>query len=157
MVIYLVFLRGPRGRAISIKIASHQTAGEVGLRAKVGSIALGGLGKDLSVVGGSLFIMGEYAIFTFNEWAKSIASLKLFACASSSIEGQPIEMRPSGITPVASTMIRPGAPVAKAPRWALCQGPMWPSVAWYWHMGDTQTRFWNPVSLIFSGVKSALM
>ena len=55
-------------------------------------------------------------IFTFCECAKSITSLKLFACASSSIEGQPIEMRPSGITPVASTMIRPGAPVAKAPR-----------------------------------------
>ena len=90
-------------------------------------------------------------------WAKSIASLKLFACASSSIEGHPIEMRASGVTPVASTMIRPGAPVAKAPRCARCQGPMWPSVAWYWHMGDTQTRFWNSVSLIFSGVKRALM
>jgi len=59
LVIYLVFLRGPRGRAISIKIASHQTAGEGGLRAKVGSSALGGLGKDLSVAGDTISIMGE--------------------------------------------------------------------------------------------------
>jgi hypothetical protein len=66
-------------------------------------------------------------------------------------------MRPCGVTPVASTIIMPGAPVASAPRCALCQGPTCPSVAMYWHIGETQTRLWNSVSRIFSGAKSALM
>ena len=66
-------------------------------------------------------------------------------------------MRPCGVTPVASTMIMPGAPVASAPRCALCQGPTCPSVAMYWHIGETHTRLGNSVSRIFSGAKSALM
>ena len=67
--------------------------------------------------------------------------LNAATCASSSTEGQPIEIRPSGTTPVASTMIKPGAPVAKAFKWAWCHGPTKPSIAMYWHIGDTQTRF----------------
>jgi hypothetical protein len=54
-------------------------------------------------------------------------------------------------------MIMPGAPVASAPRCALCQGPTCPSVAMYWHIGETHTRLVNSVSRSFSGVKSALM
>ena len=96
-------------------------------------------------------------IFTLSECAKSIIGLKLIACASSSIDVQPIVMRPCGVTPVASTMIMPGAPVASAPRCALCQGPTCPSVAMYWHIGETHTRLVNSVSRSFSGVKSALM
>ena len=96
-------------------------------------------------------------IFTLSECAKSIIGLKLIACASSSIDVQPIVMRPCGVTPVASTMIMPGAPVASAPRCALCQGPTCPSVAMYWHIGETHTRLVNSVSRSFSGEKSALM
>lgn len=95
--------------------------------------------------------------FTFIECAKSIIGLKLIPCASSSMVRQPIEMRPCGVTPVASTMIMPGAPVASAPRCALCQGPTCPSVAMYWHIGETHKRLGNSVSRIFSGAKSALM
>jgi hypothetical protein len=46
--------------------------------------------------------------------------MKAFTFASVSIEGQPIEILPSGTTPDASTIIKPGAPVANESRWAWC-------------------------------------
>jgi hypothetical protein len=43
--------------------------------------------------------------------------------------------------PVASTTTRPAPPCTKPPRCTMCQSDGTPSVAWYWHIGATATRF----------------
>ena len=50
------------------------------------------------------------------------------------------EMRPSGTTAAASVMISPNPPVARAPRCTRCQSSGTPSVAEYWHIGESQIR-----------------
>ena len=52
------------------------------------------------------------------------------------------EMRPSGLTAVASVTIRPAPPAAIDPRCTRCQSVGTPSRAWtaYWHIGATQSR-----------------
>ena len=50
-------------------------------------------------------------------------------------------MRPVGSTPVASTIKRPGPASANWPRCIRCQSPTEPSLAEYWHIGATTTRF----------------
>src|SRR5258706_6427294 len=46
-------------------------------------------------------------------------------------------MRPSGVTPVASTIIMPAPEHAYWPRCIRCQSVMRPACAEYWHIGDT--------------------
>lgn len=55
------------------------------------------------------------------------------------------EMRPSGLTAVASVMISPVPPAARAARWEKCQSVGTPAAApsgaaLYWHIGGIQTR-----------------
>ncbi|CAB4637385.1 unannotated protein [freshwater metagenome] len=52
-------------------------------------------------------------------------------------------MRPSGLTPEASTMIKPAPPTALEPRCISCQVPGIPSwfSAEYMHIGEIQMRF----------------
>ena len=71
-------------------------------------------------------------------------AMRLHAAACSSFQ-RPVswsEMRPSGLTAVASAMIRPAPPAAIAPRWTRCQSFGTPSrvVTEYWHSGGTHTR-----------------
>src|SRR5882672_7320656 len=49
-------------------------------------------------------------------------------------------MRPSGVTPVASTIISPAPEQAYCPRCCRCQSVMRPCSAEYWHIGDTTMR-----------------
>ena len=49
-------------------------------------------------------------------------------------------MRPRASTALASTMTSPAPPAARAPRCTRCQSLAKPSVALYWHIGDTPMR-----------------
>ncbi len=49
-------------------------------------------------------------------------------------------MRPSGETSVISVKSSPAPPTASPPRCTRCQSSGMPSVAEYWHMGETTTR-----------------
>src|SRR5262245_20685054 len=49
-------------------------------------------------------------------------------------------MRPSGVTPLASTMMSPAPEQARFPRCMRCQSVMLPSTAEYWHIGEMLTR-----------------
>ena len=73
------------------------------------------------------------------------------------MDGQAIEIRPSGTTPVASTIIKPVPPVAKAPKCTRCQSPTKPLTAEYWHMGDTQARFSKVTERRVKGSNNLLM
>src|ERR1051325_4681040 len=46
-------------------------------------------------------------------------------------------MRPSAVTEVASTQDRPGPREMMPPRCAKCQSVWWPSIAEYWHRGES--------------------
>src|SRR5215471_4494667 len=50
-------------------------------------------------------------------------------------------MRASSLTSVISTKISAAPPIARAPRWTMCQSLGNPSSAEYWHIGETATRF----------------
>src|SRR5690349_7032856 len=63
-------------------------------------------------------------------------------------------MRPSRVTPVASTMKRPAHEIANWPTWKSCQSVMEPSSALYWHIGETTTRFGSVMPPSWMGVKS---
>src|SRR5258708_10863981 len=63
-------------------------------------------------------------------------------------------MRPSGVTPVASTIISPAPEQANWPRCMRCQSVMRPSFAEYWHIGDTTMRFGRLTPPSWIGVKS---
>src|SRR5690348_1861201 len=63
-------------------------------------------------------------------------------------------MRPSGVTPVASTMNRPAPEHAYCPRCWRCQSVMRPSCAEYWHMGETTTRLGRVMPPSSIGVSS---
>src|SRR6185436_9651997 len=63
-------------------------------------------------------------------------------------------MRPSRVTPVASTTSMPGPDSASWPRWMRCQSVIAPSSAEYWHMGDTTMRLGSVTPPSWIGVKS---
>src|SRR5690554_3422722 len=67
------------------------------------------------------------------------------------------EMRPSGLTPVASVMTRPAPPRAKEPRCTRCQSVGTPSSrsTEYWQRGDTQSRLRNVTERSVKGDRSA--
>ncbi len=74
--------------------------------------------------------------------------------ASSHSPRSPGEMRPRASTAVASNTTMPAPPTARLPRWTRCQSFATPSVAEYWHMGDTAIRLRSVTSRSCRGVKS---
>ncbi len=54
---------------------------------------------------------------------------------------------------MASTKTRPAPPTARLPRWTRCQSSARPSLAQYWHIGETTTRLRNVVPSIVKGLK----
>src|SRR5437868_15547398 len=62
-------------------------------------------------------------------------------------------MRPSAVTPVASTITSPNPPCAKRPRWTKCQSFTKPCCEEYWHMGATTVRLRSVSSRRMSGEK----
>src|SRR4051812_10275697 len=66
-------------------------------------------------------------------------------------------MRPRRSTSVISTNTRPAPEFASMPRWVMCQSPITPSAAEYWHIGATLMRFASSRPLILNGVNRALM
>src|SRR3954468_15139895 len=63
-------------------------------------------------------------------------------------------MRPSGVTPVASTTNKPAPEHANWPRCIRCQSVMQPSRAEYWHMGETTMRLGRVMPPSWIGVNS---
>src|SRR3954471_9683881 len=63
-------------------------------------------------------------------------------------------MRPSRVTWVASTIIRPAPEYARWPRCTKCQSFMLPSSAQYWHIGEMTMRFGSVIPPSAIGVKS---
>src|SRR3954451_15026350 len=66
------------------------------------------------------------------------------------------EIRPSGVTAVASVSTSPAPPRAKDPRWTRCQSFGRPSTEEYWHIGATNTRLRKVVPRRVRGSKSRL-
>ncbi len=66
------------------------------------------------------------------------------------------EMRPSGLTAVASVSTSPAPPTARLPRCTRCQSLGRPSTLEYSHMGDTKMRFRNSTPRIVSGSNSGM-
>src|SRR5260221_12917875 len=64
-------------------------------------------------------------------------------------------MRPSRVTWVASTISRPAPEYARCPRCTMCQSPMQPSSAEYWHMGEMTMRFGSVMPPTSIGVNSS--
>src|SRR3954453_8656495 len=70
---------------------------------------------------------------------------------------QPCVMRPRRSTSVISTNTSPAPEFASMPRWVMCQSPITPSAAEYWHIGATLMRLASSRPLILNGVNRALM
>src|SRR5215468_9136903 len=66
-------------------------------------------------------------------------------------------MRPCRSTSVISATTRPAPELASMPRWVRCQSEATPSLALYWHMGDTTMRLASVRSASLIGENSALM
>ena len=64
------------------------------------------------------------------------------------------EIRPSGVTAVASTITSPAPPTALLPRCTRCQSFGTPSELQYWHMGETKIRLRKVTPRSVSGEKS---
>ncbi len=62
-------------------------------------------------------------------------------------------MRPSGSTAVASVRTAAAPPIARLPRWTMCQSFANPSTLEYWHIGDTTMRFRKVTPRSASGEK----
>lgn len=62
-------------------------------------------------------------------------------------------MRPSGLTAVASVRTRPAPPMARLPRWTMCQSVAKPSGEEYSHMGETAMRLGRVKPRSFNGAK----
>ena len=93
-------------------------------------------------------------IFCPCEWAKSTTRCSgavWLSCQSPESWG---EMRPLGVTAIASIMVKAAPRTAKAPRCARCQSVRCPSSALYWHMGATANRFGSVMPRICSGRNS---
>src|SRR5262249_23236380 len=67
--------------------------------------------------------------------------------------GQPVEMRPCRSTAVASKAIMPARLMANCIRCWRCQSDALPSLAEYWHMGDTAMRLGSSMGPSLSGEK----
>src|SRR5450756_1435865 len=72
-------------------------------------------------------------------------------CLSAHRPRQPGVMRPSGATPVASTMTKPAPPTAREPKCTKCHSFARPSVAEYWHIGETPIRLRNVTERTVNG------
>src|SRR3954465_15013862 len=70
---------------------------------------------------------------------------------------QPCVMRPRLSTSVISTNTSPAPEFASMPRCVMCQSPITPSAAEYWHIGATLMRLVSSRPLILNGVNRALM
>src|SRR3954463_46191 len=70
---------------------------------------------------------------------------------------QPCVMRPRRSTSVISTNTRPAPEFASMPRCVMCQSPITPSAALYWHIGATVMRLVSSRPLILYGENSALV
>src|SRR5947207_15368784 len=70
---------------------------------------------------------------------------------------QPCVMRPRRSTSVISTNTSPAPEFASMPRWVMCQSPITPSTALYWHIGATVMRLTSSRPLILYGENSALV
>ncbi len=73
-------------------------------------------------------------------------------CASFHSPASCGEMRPPGVTAVASQITSAAPPTAREPRWTRCQSLAIPSSEEYWHIGETPMRFRNVTSLIRSSL-----
>lgn len=60
-------------------------------------------------------------------------------------------IRPTALTAVASVITSPAPPTANCPRCTRCQSPGSPSVAEYWHIGDTHTRLGTVTARTLNG------
>ena len=89
------------------------------------------------------------------DFANAFTGAMAATCASFQSPAQPGVIRPSGVTAVASAMIRPVPPMATPPIWAMCQSVATPSLDEYWHIGPIPMRLRSVMSLILSGSKSA--
>src|SRR5688572_20635115 len=70
---------------------------------------------------------------------------------------QPCVMRPRRSTSVISTNTSPAPEFANMPRCVMCQSPITPSTALYWHIGATLMRLASSRPLILYGENSALV
>src|SRR5947209_4163871 len=69
----------------------------------------------------------------------------------------PCVMRPRRSTSVISTNTSPAPEFASMPRCVMCQSPITPSAALYWHIGATLMRLASSRPLILYGENSALV
>src|SRR5215210_382860 len=70
---------------------------------------------------------------------------------------QPCVIRPRRSTSVISTNTSPAPEFASMPRCVMCQSPITPSAALYWHIGATLMRLASSRPLILYGENSALV
>src|SRR5208282_730840 len=89
------------------------------------------------------------------QWAMTRASAA--SQASEYSPRQPWVMRPWRSTCVASTTSSPAPEFASMPRWVMCQSSATPSLALYWHIGETTMRFARLRSASCKGENRALV
>src|SRR5947209_12293164 len=73
-------------------------------------------------------------------WMKLTIGAKAAACSCDQIPLSQSVMRPSGETPLASTITSPAPPTARLPRCTTCHMFGRPRSDEYWHIGETKTR-----------------
>src|SRR4029079_10130087 len=85
----------------------------------------------------------------------SATRLHAAACAFDQMPASHGVMRPSGVTPLASTHTMPAPPTARLPRCTKCQSFGMPSSDEYWHIGETMTRLGRTTERSCRGEKRA--
>src|SRR4051794_38072799 len=85
-------------------------------------------------------------------WTNSTMRAQAACCSAFQSPVSSGEIRPSGVTTVASVKTRPAPPRAKEPRCTRCQSFGTPSTAEYWHIGATHTRLRTVTSRRVIGV-----
>lgn len=93
---------------------------------------------------------------------KSVIRRKAVTCSSFQMPRSYGLMRPSGLTAVASVMISPVPPAARAARWAKCQSVGTPAAspfgaALYWHIAGIQMRLGTVRDRRVSGAKREVL
>lgn len=78
-------------------------------------------------------------------------------CSSFHIPRSCGDIRPSGVTAVASVNTNAAPPTALLPKCTICQSLAKPSVDEYWHIGDTTMRFLSVMLRICNGVNNFIM
>lgn len=93
------------------------------------------------------------------ECSRAVSSARFSAASvlSSQRPRSPGVMRPAGSTAVASTITMPAPDKAMLDKWTACHELASPSVATYWHIGDTTIRFGIVSSRSLRGRKSVLI